>query len=158
MQTIMAPYPFLSADLFLAGSIEMDTAAHWQTHVIEALHDLPGVILNPRRADWDASWIQDIHNDQFRAQVEWELRGLEIANAIMVCFDPNTRSPITLLELGLTITKPLYVVCPEGFWRKGNVDIVCHRYGHPVYPSLVAGIAAYRHDHALQGAHPAERS
>lgn len=21
------------------------------------------------------------------------------------------------------------VCCPEGFWRKGNVDIVCQRYG-----------------------------
>jgi hypothetical protein len=21
------------------------------------------------------------------------------------------------------------VVCPEGFWRKGNVDVVCHKFG-----------------------------
>ncbi len=45
-------------------------------------------------------------------------------------FDPNTKSPISLLELGLyAASDKLTVCCPEGFWRKGNVDIVCERYG-----------------------------
>ena len=44
-------------------------------------------------------------------------------------FDPKTKSPISLLELGLFADKyKLIVYCPEGFWRKGNVDIVCKRY------------------------------
>lgn len=44
-------------------------------------------------------------------------------------FDPKTKSPISLLELGLFArTGKLIVVCPKGFWRKGNVDIVCKRY------------------------------
>jgi hypothetical protein len=45
-------------------------------------------------------------------------------------FDPNTQSPISLLELGLHARDgKLIVLCPEGFWRKGNVDIVCEKYG-----------------------------
>jgi hypothetical protein len=45
-------------------------------------------------------------------------------------FDPATKSPISLLELGLFAkTGKLIVCCSEGFWRKGNVDIVCKRYG-----------------------------
>ena len=47
-------------------------------------------------------------------------------------FDPKTKSPITLLELGIFgIMKPNYLIvcCPKGYWRKGNVDIVCERYG-----------------------------
>lgn len=44
-------------------------------------------------------------------------------------FDPNTQSPISLLELGLHARGgKLIVLCPEGFWRKGNVDIVCEKY------------------------------
>jgi hypothetical protein len=39
-------------------------------------------------------------------------------------------SPVTLLEMGLHArSKKLVVCCPDGFWRKGNVDIVCERYG-----------------------------
>ena len=38
-------------------------------------------------------------------------------------------SPITLLELGIHAkSRKLIVYCPEGFWRKGNVDIVCEKY------------------------------
>lgn len=45
-------------------------------------------------------------------------------------FDPNTKSPISLLELGLHAREQkLIVLCPEGFWRKGNVDVVCEYYG-----------------------------
>ena len=45
-------------------------------------------------------------------------------------FDPSSKSPITLLELGLFAkSSKIIVCCPEGFWRKGNVDIVCERYG-----------------------------
>ena len=44
-------------------------------------------------------------------------------------FDPKTKSPISLLELGLfSRSDKLMVICPDGFWRKGNVDIVCEKY------------------------------
>jgi hypothetical protein len=44
-------------------------------------------------------------------------------------FDENTKSPISLLELGLYASSgKMIVYCPEGFWRKGNVDIVAQRY------------------------------
>lgn len=52
-------------------------------------------------------------------------------------FDPNTKSPISLLELGLYATsKKLHVICPEGFWRKGNVDIICKKYDIPLYETI----------------------
>jgi hypothetical protein len=51
--------------------------------------------------------------------------------------DPNTKSPISLLELGLHATsKKLYVVCPDGFWRKGNVEMVCSVYDIPLFNTL----------------------
>lgn len=115
--------------LFLAGSIEMGTAEKWQDKVVASLKDKNVVIFNPRRDDWDSSWVQSIDNPQFKEQVEWELDYLERANVVLFYFDPNTKSPITLLELGLVDkNKPVVVCCPKGFWRRGNVEIVCKKY------------------------------
>lgn len=124
--------------VFLAGSIEMGAAEDWQTQLTNRLTDLNIVILNPRRDAWDASWVQSLANPQFREQVEWELAGLERASLVAMYFAPATRAPITLLELGLCApTGKVVVCCPEGFWRRGNVEVVCTRYGLP----LVAGLA-----------------
>lgn len=115
--------------VFLAGSIEMGKAEDWQTRLTKELDDLDIDIFNPRRDDWDSSWVQSIDNKQFSKQVYWELARLDEATVIALYFDPTTQSPISLLELGLHAKDDkLVVFCPEGFWRKGNVDIVCERY------------------------------
>lgn len=119
-----------SATVFLAGSIEMGTAEDWQTEITNDLKDVDVTVLNPRRDDWDNSWVQSIDNPQFREQVEWELGAMERSNLIAMYFSPGTKSPITLLEFGLhTRYDSLIVCCPEGFWRKGNIDVVCEFYG-----------------------------
>lgn len=116
--------------VFLGGSIEMGKAVDWQKEVIEALKNKQIIFLNPRRNDWDSSWEQKITNPEFKLQVTWELTALEFSDIIVMYFDPNTKSPISLLELGLHAkSRKVIVYCPEGFWRKGNVDIVCEKYG-----------------------------
>jgi hypothetical protein len=139
MIEVKAPHPYKKTKhmIFLAGSIEMGKAVDWQTKVTEALKNHDITILNPRRDDWDSSWKQTIDDPKFREQVEWELQALEEATEILMYFDPATKSPISLLELGLFArTGKLIVCCPEGFWRKGNVDIVCKRYGVMQIPNL----------------------
>ena len=133
MQIIKPPQktPYTSQPkVFLAGSIEMGVAENWQSRVEKMLANTNAIIFNPRRDDWDASWVQSIDNPQFREQVEWELDCLERADVVAMYFDPTTKSPISLLELGLfaRTDSVLVVCCPDGFWRKGNVDIVCNRY------------------------------
>lgn len=117
--------------VFLAGSIEMGAAVNWQQRVVAAFPSPKVLFLNPRREYWDPSWDQSADNPQFREQVMWELDGNDGADISVFYFDPLTKSPITLLELGLHAAdeKPIVVCCPQGFWRKGNVDIVCQRYG-----------------------------
>jgi hypothetical protein len=123
--------------VFLAGSIEMGQAEDWQARMAEALHDLDVIILNPRRDEWDASWDQSISNRQFREQVDWELEGLEKASLVAMYFAPATRAPVTLLELGLCARGGrLVVCCPESYWRRGNVEVVCARFGVPLLPTL----------------------
>lgn len=132
MIVVKAPgkLPGYGPSVFLAGSIEMGKAEDWQTKFTNAMNDLNVWILNPRRDDWDSSWEQKKTNPQFREQVEWELAALEHATVIAMYFDPATMSPISLLELGLFAKfSTVIVCCPEGFWRKGNVDIVCEKYG-----------------------------
>lgn len=125
-----APLDVQGFSVFLAGSIEGGKAFNWQEVLEKLLKDQPIVILNPRRDAWDASWEQKITNPMFKGQVDWELDGQEKADVIAMVFDSTTKSPITLLELGLFAkTGKLVVFCPDGFWRKGNVDIVCERYG-----------------------------
>ncbi len=137
MQHIKAPetYPKNSPLIFLAGSIEMGAAEPWQERVAEALKDLDITLLNPRRGEW-AEEEGLAENPEFRRQVEWELEGQEQADLILMYFDPNTKSPISLLELGLFHARPMLVCCPDGFWRKGNVEMVCERYKIPLFNSL----------------------
>ncbi|MDH4127333.1 MAG: nucleoside 2-deoxyribosyltransferase domain-containing protein [Spirochaetota bacterium] len=131
MKIIKPPSKFIldSRSIFLAGSIEMGKAENWQEKVERLLKDTDWTILNPRRDDWDTSWKQTKDNKQFREQVEWELEAQEGCDKILMYFDPNTKATISLLELGLFAgTGKMIVVCPEGFYRKGNVDITCERY------------------------------
>ena len=138
----------LAADersVFLAGSIEMGAAGPWQAEVERALADLPVTILNPRRDAWDASWEQSIANPQFRQQVEWELEAQERASLIAMYFDPATRAPVTLLELGLFARSGKVIVgCPPGFWRRGNIEVICARYSVPLVADLESLIGLVR--------------
>ena len=142
-RVITAPSPLTlgphDRSVFLAGSIDMGRAEPWQSEMEAALQGLDVVVLNPRRGDWDASWSQTIDDPQFRAQVEWELAAQESATVILMYFAPATKAPITLLELGLFAnSRRLVVCCPDGFWRKGNVEIVCARYGVEMVADLPA--------------------
>ena len=124
------------ASIFLAGSIEMGSAEDWQTNTTRELSLLYN-IFNPRRDNWNSSWKQSFENPEFYQQVNWELHALDKADLIIMYFDPNTKSPISLLEFGLYATSgKLRVVCEDGFWRKGNVDIVCNKYDIPLYNTL----------------------
>lgn len=122
--------------IFLAGAIDMGEAKDWQLETKEYLEEnldkdakIAVILLNPRRDDWDSSWKQEKENKQFNEQVTWELEGQENADHIFLVFTEESKAPITLLELGLFKDKPMTVVCPKEFYRSGNVDIVCDRYG-----------------------------
>ncbi|KKK82551.1 hypothetical protein LCGC14_2802240, partial [marine sediment metagenome] len=91
MNIVKAPNDFEAQPfprLFLCGSIEMGKAENWQQRIERELADIGGTILNPRRDDWDSSWVQSVDNRQFREQVEWELRAQERSDLIVCYFDP----------------------------------------------------------------------
>jgi hypothetical protein len=53
-------------------------------------------------------------------------------------FQPGTQYPISLLELGLACAgrNRVFVCCPDGFYRKGNIDIMCETYNVPITDSF----------------------
>ena len=155
----------LSYSIFLAGSIEMGKAEHWQDRVIGLFEGWPVTIYNPRRKDWDSTWVQSIENEQFYNQVAWEQQKLRHAKAVIVYFDPETKSPITLMELGQVIGRRtsyssaaaaqtigypqyqhIYVCCPDGYWRKGNVDFMCTDNNIPMFDNLYSLVVQVKKD------------
>jgi hypothetical protein len=125
----------------------MGMAENWQERVARALSEVGDVVLlNPRRHDWDDSWDQAAADPRFSEQVSWELDMLEAADLVVMYLAPGTRSPVSLLELGLCARSgKLRVCCPPGFWRRGNVEMVCQRHRVPLYETLdelTAGLRA----------------
>ena len=135
-----------SIKIFLAGSIEMGKAEDWQAMIPELFKDRQNLtFFNPRRDDWDSSWEQKESNPQFNYQVNWELDHLDKADIIFMYFSPETKSPISLLELGLYANlEKMIVCCPDSFYRKGNVDIVCSKFNIPVYNTIESAIGRLR--------------
>lgn len=139
-RVVKAPntYDYNDPIIFLAGSIDMGGAEDWQTRVAKELDTYDLTILNPRRDDWDSTWTQSIKNSQFREQVEWELMGQEDSEYLVVYFADDSKSPITLLELGLALGSGRFdkdniaIYCSDKFYRKGNVDVTCRFYDVPV--------------------------
>lgn len=125
--------------VILYGTIESDPAitTDWQTNLAASLSHLPVEIINPRCDDWDDTWVEDISDVRFKKQVEWEMDHANIADVIAFYFKPKTLTPITLLELGMYAgTGKAVVCCPKGFYKRGNVQIVCQRYGIKILESL----------------------
>ena len=125
--------------IFLAGSIDMGKAENWQQRLERELDCYSDVVIcNPRRDDWDSTWVQSIDNPQFNEQVTWELDNIEFSDIVVFYFDPAGQAPITLMELGLCAGRDQLslVCCPDGYWRKGNVEMICDRYNIPLCSTI----------------------
>lgn len=128
-------YPELTRpSLVLFGTIETDPTDNWASNLSTTLLDLPIQILNPRRDDWDSTWREEVSFTPFRENVEWEMSHAEKAGLIVFCFKAGSLCPISLLELGMHASRfgqHTIVCCEEGFYKRGNVEIVCAKFGVP---------------------------
>lgn len=147
IKVITAPEPFYdwNGGMFLAGTIDNGNSIDWQEHLINTLNEndnfvngyIHETIINPRRKNWNASIEQSINNPELFQQMSWEKEGLTRANKILFNFLSSSKSPITLLELGLWANSgKCLVICPKEFWRAGNVEFICNEYKIPIYRSM----------------------
>ncbi|KAI8803202.1 hypothetical protein BJ742DRAFT_830323 [Cladochytrium replicatum] len=140
VQILNAPnrHSLSSPTVFLAGSMSTE----WQSHLVSRIAQSALIrervtFIDPRRRDWDSSWVEEYTEPQFREEVDWELDHLELADIVVMNYDPEAKAPVALLELGLMARSgKLVVCCPKGFWKRGNVQAVCVRYGLPLVESL----------------------
>lgn len=116
--------------VFLAGTIDNGESLDWQSAVAEDLMSQntkqPIFVYNPRREKWpDGS-----DHDEITKQIKWELRHLEKADLIIMNILPKSKSPISLMELGLFAKEGKVIVfCQPSFYRYDNVRVVCEEYG-----------------------------
>lgn len=120
--------------VFLAGTIDMGNSEDWQMSLYKEFVSMPGkyILFNPRQENWDAS-----RPGEMEYQVRWELDHLETADVIIMYILGSSKSPISLLEMGLHArSRKMYVICEEDFYRFDNVCITCDYYGVPMYTSF----------------------
>jgi len=97
--------------VYLAGSTN---GYNWQGQFINRLAGLDVDVFNPRS-------LKD-------GIFGWEIDHLNVATVIALHFEPEDPSPSGLLTLGMFAkTDRLIVSCPDAFYRKADVDIICER-------------------------------
>ena len=101
--------------VFLAGTIDMGRSADWQAALVARFRDSIGgrwLFFNPRRREFHASPAE------MEYQVAWELAHLEAADLIVMNLLGDSRSPISLLEMGLYARSgKLFVACSPDYYR-----------------------------------------
>lgn len=113
-----------SMSLFLAGGIT--GTGDWQAAAIDDFKwhldhyksNQDWCLINPRRETFD---ITDPSMSDF--QITWEHQHLDMADAALFWFTPETMCPITLYELGKwsMTNKPLFIGCDPNYQRKFDV-------------------------------------
>ena len=127
--------------LFLAGTIDNGDSVDWQDEVESLVEGgYPGwMVANPRRKDWDA----EATAETIAEQINWELSWIEKADHVLLRFLPESKSPISLLELGLLLESKtpsqLSIFCARNFYRWMNVYITCGRYNVPIITATDIG-------------------
>ena len=120
--------------IFMAGTIDMGNSRDWQMELYETFSSMDGryILFNPRQEHWDAS-----RPGEMDYQVRWELDHLEQADMIVMYILGTSKSPISLLEMGLHARGgKMHVICEKDFYRYDKVRITCDWYGVPMYETL----------------------
>ena len=145
-----------SFKIFLAGTIDNGESENWQSKLIQKLalynyennneivsrdgynFPLDGddnkdiIIFNPRRTNWESNASQK----QLEKQIKWEQDHLDEADLIIMYLADNSKSPISLLELGLYGPEgKMIVFCTENFYRSTNIKLTCQKYLIPLIQS-----------------------
>ncbi|KAF2116496.1 hypothetical protein BDV96DRAFT_27432 [Lophiotrema nucula] len=155
-RNVAKPSVILYGSMEKAGTVDIS----WRDDLTSSLSDLPVTVINPLNKKWDKTWEEDITFTPFKEQVEWEMDYGKLADVIVFYFVPGSEAPIALLELGMYAgTGKVVCCCPEGFWKRGNVQIVCERYGISLVGSTeeLKDVVRARMERALKDSSESER-
>ena len=117
--------------IFLAGSIDNRYFGNWRKKVIEEIGD-SNIILDPTNTNHDK-----LSDEDMKLHIQWELDALSKANTILLNFLPDSKSPISLVELGLYVTSnKLIVICPKAFYKSRYVYTLREKYNTPIFDNI----------------------
>lgn len=126
--------------IFLGGTIDMGNSRDWQQEFIRELvkasenikeQNATIAIFNPRRPPKQGS---SNPNFNLKEQIHWELTHLEKADTIIMYIIGTSKSPVSLMELGLFArSKKLTVICEPDYYRYTNVEETCKFYNVAFY-------------------------
>lgn len=123
-------YSNLGVTFFLAGTIDNGSSIDWQSELENYSDEINVTVFNPRRKNWN----KNADSEELETQIKWELEHMERADYIIMNILGDSKSPISLLEMGLHARdKKLFVFCPKSFYRYDNIRITCETYGIPLY-------------------------
>lgn len=124
-----------SIKIFLAGTIDCDQGSvDWQHKICDKIQNINDnkysiTIYNPRREEFPDNGSKEV-----RRQIRWEHAHMDDADYIIMNILEDSKSPITLMELGMYAeSKKLIVFCKPKFYRYDNVKLVCQKYKIPLY-------------------------
>lgn len=136
-------YRNYSFKVFFGGTIDNGDSEDWQKNLYAKLvirdisrniplngegykyDELNITVFSPRRETWNENPTkEDLEN-----QIKWEQDKLDEADLIIMYLAENSKSPISLLELGLYGPQGKVIVyCTDKFYRYTNVKMTCERY------------------------------
>jgi len=128
--------------VFLASSINQGKTEPWADKLAKHFDDTNTCFFNPLRDNWDADMEQTINNPQFSEQVNWELDHLLKSDITVFFIDKEGESPISIGEVYLMSLLnasgkcKVIVCCEKGFWRRGNIEIMCYRFKMPLVETI----------------------
>ena len=116
---------------FLAGSIDYHSPNPWRKSIIKkaksSIH-----FFDPTRRDHDS-----LDNLEMQRHINWELMALELSDQIILNFLPDSKSPISMVELGLYARSgKLVVVCPIDFYQRRYIEVLCKTYNIKLFSNL----------------------
>ena len=115
--------------LFLAGTIDNGYSNNWQDALCSELNGNI-LVFNPRRQHWS----EDAPIEELKNQISWEQRLLHVSDLIVMVLLDNSKSPVSLMELGeFCNSGKIIVFCTPNFYRYWNVKDLCLRKGILMY-------------------------
>lgn len=116
---------------FLAGSMDFNESNSWRQKIMQEMKHLVH-FLDPTRIEHN-----DFSDSQMKEHIEWELDALNISDKIILNFKEDSKSPISLLELGMYVkSSKLVVVCPSKFYQRRYINVLCNKYNTPFFDSF----------------------
>ncbi|CAM1372061.1 nucleoside 2-deoxyribosyltransferase domain-containing protein [Tenacibaculum xiamenense] len=121
--------------VFLAGSMCIDKEDDWRKNVIKNFANVFDFI-DPTNENHNL-----LNDSQMEHHINWELEGLELSDIILMNLLPESKSPISMVELGLYArSNKLIICCPENFYQYRYIKTLAKKYNVALFTELEKGI------------------